>query len=125
MVTGENGDHFLSFESICETLELHPDYIREGLMSWKEKRLKSIRCRPVVRAERTQRNSVSPPCPSDFPKLHNFSCPMASGLSVYANILADATAMEAEAMFHSFWNSKKCLGCSAVFRECSDGTKKL
>jgi hypothetical protein len=33
----KNADHFFSFESICETLELHPDYIREGLMSWKEK----------------------------------------------------------------------------------------
>jgi hypothetical protein len=36
----KNADHFLSFESICETLELHPDYIREGLMSWKERRRK-------------------------------------------------------------------------------------
>ena len=36
----KNADHFFSFESICETLELHPDYIREGLMSWKEKTLK-------------------------------------------------------------------------------------
>jgi uncharacterized peroxidase-related enzyme len=30
-----------------------------------------------------------------------------SGLAVYANILADATAMEEDAMFHSFWDSKK------------------
>jgi uncharacterized peroxidase-related enzyme len=30
-----------------------------------------------------------------------------SGLAVYANILADATGMEADAMFHSFWDSKK------------------
>jgi hypothetical protein len=30
-----------------------------------------------------------------------------SALSVYANILADATAMEEDAMFHSFWDSKK------------------
>src|SRR6266850_1777038 len=36
----KNADLFFSFESICETLELHPDYIREGLMSWKEKTLK-------------------------------------------------------------------------------------
>ena len=33
----KNAGHFFSFESICDTLELHPDYIREGLMSWKEK----------------------------------------------------------------------------------------
>jgi alkylhydroperoxidase family enzyme len=30
-----------------------------------------------------------------------------SALAVYANILADATAMEADAMFHSFWDPKK------------------
>ena len=30
-----------------------------------------------------------------------------SALAVYATILADATAMEADAMFHSFWDSKK------------------
>jgi alkylhydroperoxidase family enzyme len=30
-----------------------------------------------------------------------------SALAVYANILADATEMEADAMFHSFWESKK------------------
>ena len=29
-----------SFEYICETLRLDPDYIRQGLMSWKEARLK-------------------------------------------------------------------------------------
>ena len=30
-----------------------------------------------------------------------------SALAVYANILADATAMEEDAMFHSFWDSNK------------------
>ena len=30
-----------------------------------------------------------------------------SALAVYANILADATEMEEDAMFHSFWDSKK------------------
>ena len=30
-----------------------------------------------------------------------------SALAVYANIFADATEMEADAMFHSFWDSKK------------------
>jgi uncharacterized peroxidase-related enzyme len=30
-----------------------------------------------------------------------------SALAVYANILADATGMEADAMFHNFWDSKK------------------
>jgi hypothetical protein len=32
---------------------------------------------------------------------------IAMSATVYANILADATAMEEAAMFHSFWYSKK------------------
>jgi hypothetical protein len=30
-----------SFESICETLQLHPAYIRHGLLLWKETKLKT------------------------------------------------------------------------------------
>ena len=37
---GKHCDQLFSFEFICETLELHPDYIRQGLMSWKEIRRK-------------------------------------------------------------------------------------
>ena len=37
----KNSDWFFSFENICETLELYPDYIRQGLMCWKEAKLKS------------------------------------------------------------------------------------
>jgi hypothetical protein len=36
----KDGDCLFSFEYICDTLELHPDYIRQGLMSWKETRCK-------------------------------------------------------------------------------------
>ena len=36
----KDGDCLFSFEYICETLELHPDYIRQGLMCWKEARRK-------------------------------------------------------------------------------------
>src|SRR6516162_10168597 len=36
----KDGDCLFSFEYICDTLELHPDYIRQGLMSWKEARRK-------------------------------------------------------------------------------------
>jgi len=52
LATGENGkilfheveewfleqesDQLFSFESICETLDLNPNYIRKGLISWKE-----------------------------------------------------------------------------------------
>jgi hypothetical protein len=37
----KNSDWFFSFENICETLELYPDYIRQGLLCWKEAQLKS------------------------------------------------------------------------------------
>ena len=67
----KNADLFFSFESICETLELHPDYIREGLMSWKEKTLKEYSFKPVVRAKRNLRKPESQPLHSDLPKLHN------------------------------------------------------
>jgi hypothetical protein len=35
-----DSDQLFSFEYICETLQLHPDYIRRGLLSWKEAKLK-------------------------------------------------------------------------------------
>jgi hypothetical protein len=35
-----DSDQLFSFEYICETLRLDPDYIRQGLVSWKEARLK-------------------------------------------------------------------------------------
>ena len=43
----QNSDSICSFSSICETLGLHPDYMRRGLMSWKEtkRKDKSIQAR--------------------------------------------------------------------------------
>jgi hypothetical protein len=32
----KNSDWLFSFESICEILQLHPDYLRQGLMRWKK-----------------------------------------------------------------------------------------
>ncbi|MGH7827783.1 MAG: hypothetical protein ACREQ7_21740 [Candidatus Binatia bacterium] len=32
----KNSDWFFSFDNICELLSLHPDYIRRGLLCWKE-----------------------------------------------------------------------------------------
>jgi hypothetical protein len=37
----KESDWFFSFESICEVLCLHPDYIRQGLLNWKETARKS------------------------------------------------------------------------------------
>jgi len=38
----KDSDELFSFENICETLQLHPDYIRQGLMVWKETQLKTL-----------------------------------------------------------------------------------
>jgi len=35
----KDSDGLFSFEYICETLHLHPDYIRKGLLRWKEAKL--------------------------------------------------------------------------------------
>jgi hypothetical protein len=39
---GKDSGALFSFESICETLQLHPDYIRQGLLLWKKTRLKML-----------------------------------------------------------------------------------
>jgi hypothetical protein len=36
----KDSHELFSFSSICETLGLHPDHIRKGLMVWKEAKLK-------------------------------------------------------------------------------------
>jgi hypothetical protein len=47
----KDSDVLFSFESICQTLELHPEPIRKGLMVWKETRLKT----PSVEVHRQRR----------------------------------------------------------------------
>ena len=37
----KDSESFFSFENICETLGLHPDYIRQGLLCWKEAKLRT------------------------------------------------------------------------------------
>jgi hypothetical protein len=42
----EDSDALFSFKSICETLQLHPDYIRKGLLLWKEAKINSRDAEP-------------------------------------------------------------------------------
>ncbi len=35
----EDPGELFSFATICEVLEIHPDYLRRGLLRWKEKKL--------------------------------------------------------------------------------------
>jgi hypothetical protein len=37
----KNTDCFFSFDNICESLQLNPDYIRQGLLIWKESKRRS------------------------------------------------------------------------------------
>ena len=37
----KDDDQLFSFEYICATLQLHPDYIRRGLLSWKQSEFKT------------------------------------------------------------------------------------
>jgi hypothetical protein len=47
----KDGEALYSFENICETLGLHPDTIRKGLLVWKEAKLKlsSVEGHPASR----------------------------------------------------------------------------
>jgi hypothetical protein len=52
-----DSEEAFSFKSICETLGLHPDHIRKGLMVWKETKLKTPSVE-VHRQRRTRTNST-------------------------------------------------------------------
>jgi hypothetical protein len=49
----KDSEELYSFENICETLGLHPDPIRKGLLVWKEAKLKlsSVDTHPAGRAK--------------------------------------------------------------------------
>jgi hypothetical protein len=40
-VMEQDGDWIFSFRSVCEILRLNPEYVRRGLMRWKQKKLAS------------------------------------------------------------------------------------
>jgi hypothetical protein len=52
-ILDKDSDWLYSFENICEVLALHPDYIRQGLMCWKEAKRKgrSIQAHHAGRAK--------------------------------------------------------------------------
>ncbi|HEY2387140.1 MAG TPA: hypothetical protein VGK30_09275 [Candidatus Binatia bacterium] len=37
-ITGDNPTWFFSFSNVCDTLGLDPDYMREGLAKWRDRR---------------------------------------------------------------------------------------
>jgi hypothetical protein len=44
-----DSDELFSFENICETLQLHPDYIRQGLMSGRKQSSRRFLLRIIIK----------------------------------------------------------------------------
>jgi hypothetical protein len=51
----KDSEEVFSFESICETLGLHPEPIRKGLLVWKEAKLKT----PSIEVRRQRRTTTN------------------------------------------------------------------
>ncbi len=49
----KDGDWFFSFENVCETLGFYPDYIRHGLLAWKEAKHRSLQAQDASLAKRS------------------------------------------------------------------------
>jgi hypothetical protein len=58
----KDNEALYSFENICDTLGFHPDHIRNGLLVWKEAKLKtsSLQGHPAIRPK-LARNRVKHP----------------------------------------------------------------
>jgi len=52
-ILDKNSDWLYSFENICEVLGLHPDYMRQGLLCWKDakRKARSIQAHHTGRAK--------------------------------------------------------------------------
>jgi hypothetical protein len=61
-----------SFEIICETLQLHPDYIRQGLLLWKEAKLKTSSADDQRAGRPKLAKAASSGLRSDSPRRHKF-----------------------------------------------------
>jgi hypothetical protein len=70
----QNSDWIFSFASICEVLGLSPEYVRQGLMRWKEGRLtaapkaKIYHLRPRRRKRKSSPETASGDSPSAAPE---------------------------------------------------------
>ncbi len=51
-INGEEGESVLSFDNVCEELDLDPEFLRSGLRRWKQKKLAE-----VTAAEKDRRES--------------------------------------------------------------------
>lgn len=51
-INGDEGESILSFDNVCEELDLDPEFLRSGLRRWKQKKLAE-----VTAAEKDRRES--------------------------------------------------------------------
>jgi hypothetical protein len=51
-INGEEGESVLSFDNVCEELDIDPEFLRSGLRRWKQKKLAE-----VTAAEKDRRES--------------------------------------------------------------------
>jgi len=65
-----DSDELFSFENICDTLQLHPDYMRQGLLRWKEAKINSMVSSRIPLVARNWREPASRTLQSGFPKLY-------------------------------------------------------
>ena len=65
-----DSDELFSFENICDTLQLHPDYMRQGLLRWKEAKINSMVFSRIPLVARNWREPASRTLQSGFPKLY-------------------------------------------------------
>ena len=54
-INGEEGTSVLSFDNVCEELDLDPEFLRSGLRRWKQKKLAE-----TTAAEKDQRENTRP-----------------------------------------------------------------
>jgi hypothetical protein len=54
----KNSDELFSFGSVCDTLGLHPDHLRRGLLAWKESKQK-VDAKDVVKPEAQRRTKLN------------------------------------------------------------------
>jgi hypothetical protein len=52
-VSGDNPTWFFSFPNVCDTLDINPDYVREGLFKWRDTRRRAAASRPAAGASVT------------------------------------------------------------------------
>jgi hypothetical protein len=69
----KDSDELFSFASVCETLGLHPEPIRKGLMVWKKPSSKRLGLRLIVIVALSYTAIVSGTLQPDFPRPHRFT----------------------------------------------------